>query len=58
MPLERHTSRPEGMSRPGPVGRHPEGLDRAVLPRGLLRRWLGRAGGAAVGPRLDPDVAA
>jgi hypothetical protein len=35
MPLERHTSRPEGMSRPGPVGRHPEGLDRAVLPRGL-----------------------
>ncbi len=24
MPLERHQRRPEGLSRPGPVGRHPE----------------------------------
>ena len=29
MPLERHMSRPEGLVRPGPVGRHPEG---SMLP--------------------------
>ncbi len=51
MPLERHMSRPEGLVRPGPVGRHPEG---SMLPP---EASFGKGRGVRGWFSVRPDVA-
>ena len=50
MPLERHTSRPEGINHLGPVGRHPEG---STLPP---EASYGKGRGGRGWPRVGDPV--